>query len=148
VKRIEQLADLSRDHHQGLVIARKARRAATEGEFAVARSWTRISRRFEAELEPHFALEEEYLLPVLESGGMEQWAERVCSEHARLRALMGASADRTAANLLEFGELLECHIRFEERELFETAQDQIPPAAFDRLAAACLLHPRTCALED
>ena len=148
MKRVEQLQDLSRDHHQGLVIARKATRAAAAGEMSVARAWAMVERRFAAELEPHFGLEEEYLLPVLESAGMEDWADRVRAEHAQLRALTVEGAERSADSLGAFGQLLEQHIRFEERELFESAQGRIDAAAFDRLSAACLLHPRTCSIED
>ncbi len=148
MKRVEQLQDLSRDHHQGLVIARKATRAAAAGQMSVTRAWAMVVRRFAGELEPHFELEEEYLLPVLESAGMEDWAERVRAEHARMRELTAEGAERGPEALAEFGQLLERHIRFEERELFEAAQDRIDASAFGRLAAACLLHPRTCSIED
>jgi hemerythrin-like domain-containing protein len=73
--------------------------------------------------EAHFQAEERILLPgwlAADPGADPAMATRVQSEHLQLRA--GARALRadasTAEELREIGQLLEAHVRFEERELF------------------------------
>ena len=70
MKRASELRDLSDHHHQGLVQARRVRRAATGEE------GTSLEETFEAFLEfwqertsAHFRKEEEVLLPVLARNG-------------------------------------------------------------------------------
>jgi len=41
-----------------------------------------------------------------------------------------------------FGRLLEAHVRFEEREVFEIAQARLTPAMLRAVAEACRATPR------
>jgi hypothetical protein len=43
-----------------------------------------------------------------------------------------------------FGKALESHIRYEERQVFESTQNRLPTAALDAIAAACQSTPRVC----
>ena len=124
MKRVPELRDLSQDHHHGLVLARRARQAAAgeEGHEPSA-VWLEVEARFASELEPHFQIEE---TPI--------------DEHEPLRACVRTGSGRTAADLRRFGELLEQHIRFEEREPFEVAQERLSPEALRAVARACRAH--------
>lgn len=135
MKRAPQLIPLSDDHHQGLVLARRARQsAAGVGAFTPAQAWQEIAVRFGEELEPHFRIEEAVLLPALEAVGESGLTERLRAEHGELRAL-AAEAGGTE-RLRRFGELLDAHIRFEERELFPLAQEKLTPETLEKVRAA------------
>lgn len=123
MKRSPGLRTLSSEHHTGLVLARRATKAAANDQ--VADTWREVAQRFEAELEPHFHQEEEMLLPALMLVGETAIVQRTLAEHAQLRALVYDGA-RNAETLGLFAELLQSHIRFEERELFSIAQIRLP----------------------
>lgn len=123
MKRSPGLRDLSSEHHTGLVLARRVVQAATDDE--VAHAWGELVERFETELEPHFRLEETQLLPALAQAGDMAIVQRTLDEHAQLRALI-YDLPHDAASLRAFAKLLQAHIRFEERELFATAQLRVP----------------------
>ncbi len=128
LKRFPELRDLSVDHHHGLLLARKAKLVASgEEDTSPDEMWKEISERFRFELEPHFRVEEEALVPALEAHDKHDMARRLLQEHGGLRRFVTPGFDQTRENLGKFGELLESHIRFEERELFETAQEILTP---------------------
>jgi hemerythrin-like domain-containing protein len=136
------LRNLSEDHHYGLVLARKAKRAgAGEGDLSSADVWTEIETQFKEELEPHFQIEESLIAPPLEIQGESRLAKQLYEEHEALRQFLVPGSERTAADLRRFGELLEKHIRFEERELFEAAQNSLSPEALQAVAEACHARP-------
>lgn len=121
MKRHPELRKLSSEHHTGLVLARKASKAALDDENPQDRAsvWADIKQRFEHELEPHFQEEESDLLPALAEAGEIDLVERTRDEHRVMRELI---AQDDSGNLQQFAELLRAHIRFEEQVLFETAQ--------------------------
>jgi hypothetical protein len=138
VRRSAALRDLSDEHHAALVLALRARRtAAAGGAAAVAAAWREAERVFDAELEPHFAIEERWLAPPLEAAGEGALAARLREDHAALRAQRAAGAARDAAALGAFGARLAWHVRFEERELFPVAEQRLSPEALAAIADAC-----------
>jgi hypothetical protein len=141
LKRIAELRDLSDDHHTALVLARRCKQGAKGA--SVDALWDRVMEAFRSHLEPHFAIEERHLLPALETIGEATLAERIRKEHAELRALRDAPP-RDAETLASLGRLLEAHVRFEERQVFEPTQRRLPAAALRALASACEAIPRVC----
>lgn len=139
MKRIPELRDLSDDHHTGLVLARRCRQCARPGsELSPAEVWAQVQASFRTDLEPHFQIEERHLLPALESIGEGPMAQRIRRDHAALRALCDADASTAdASSVASFGVLLKSHIRFEEREVFDSVQDRLPADALASIAAAC-----------
>jgi hemerythrin-like domain-containing protein len=137
MRRDPNLVRLSRDHHTGLVLAKRARELATNEAREQRAAWTQMQARFADELEPHLQLEERGLLPALRAAGEDVLVDRTLTEHAELRRLI-ASADPSAPK--RFGEALTAHIRFEEADLFETAQRVLPADVLDALGA---LHEQT-----
>lgn len=131
MKRDPRLSGLSSEHHQALVLAR----SLTGGDTP----WTRedgvsLGLRFDTELEPHFKVEEELLLPALLRAGASQLVDRTMQDHAFLRERMttARAGDRSSARA--FGERLHEHVRFEERELFPACEALLPGHVLDEVA--------------
>ena len=138
MKRRPELRDLSEDHHHGLVLARNARRAASgNASLSVDAAWTEVEVQFAAELAPHFEIEELLIAPGLELAGESELTQRLFEEHQTLRDCVRPGSGRTAADLDRFGELLEAHIRWEERELFEMAERRLTGEALAAIVDAC-----------
>ncbi len=125
MKRIPALRRLSADHHRGLVLARQARTTSD-----ASLTWGEIQRQFRVELDPHFELEENGLLPALSAVGELELVERTLAEHRAMRALIATGGP---ADLERFAALLDDHIRFEEAVLFETAQRLLSSEALARI---------------
>ncbi|WP_374422889.1 hemerythrin domain-containing protein [Chromobacterium sp.] len=127
MKRHPALLELSREHHQALKMARQARLAAASGE---PERQARLAAELQAwsadALERHFIEEETMLFPRLAQSEHAALAIRALDEHRRLRALSAELAAPDATTLARFAELLEAHVRFEERELFERCQAGLP----------------------
>jgi len=145
LKRIEELRALSDDHHTALVLARRCQEAAQgRPTLSIETVWEGVLTAFSSDLEPHFQIEESFLLPALD--GLEEFelTARIRNDHARLRTLRDTTP--LTANLVEeFGRLLESHVRFEEREVFEPTQDRLPKAALRAISDACGSASRTTA---
>jgi len=137
LKRIEALQALSDDHHTALVLARRCQQVANERSPIAAESiWGRVLEDFAARLEPHFQIEEAYLLPALDEIEESELAARIRNDHTRLRAIRDTTPP-TKDLIDEFGRLLESHVRFEEREVFEQTQDRLSAAALRAISEAC-----------
>jgi len=144
VNRVPELRGLSDDHHTGLVLARRCRQAARPGSDPSPEvMWEQVLEAFSSHLEPHFQIEERYLLPALEAIGEASLARRIREDHGALRALRDAGAASRAA-IDHFGALLESHIRYEERQVFEPTQDRLPARTLEAIAAACRAIERSC----
>jgi len=124
MKRSRELRPLSSEHHQALLVAFQLKKGlAGHGESAGAPKdlpgLLSLARRYEdALLHTHTSAEEELLGPHLPPGELR----RLRFEHGELIRLMevakaGAAAESRAA-LTAFAELLERHVRWEEREVF------------------------------
>jgi len=122
MKRCAALIQLSREHHPALVLANRAQRIHLENSEAVLRFMMQVVETFARELEPHFQIEETKLLPALTSAGETELVKRTLTEHEDLRELANQLKAGNAACLRRFGEALEKHVRFEERELFAVAE--------------------------
>ncbi len=138
MKRIAALRDLSDDHHQGLVLARTAKQAANgQGTLSVAEAWEVVVHQFEQELEVHFQIEEDFLVAPMKAVGEMDLVHQLLEEHRQLRGFVTEGAARTVEALEQFGLLLEQHIRFEERQFFETAQVRLDEHTLKRVLEAC-----------
>jgi Hemerythrin HHE cation binding domain len=128
MKRHAALQQLSRDHHKALKLARQARFASDSGHaVAITEAAQTINAHFVEVLEAHFQAEEHDVLPKLAAAGGDDLVRRTLAQHAELRALNRQLEKPDGATLARFGALLEEHVRFEEREVFETAQALLYP---------------------
>jgi hemerythrin-like domain-containing protein len=135
MKRHSSLIPLSHDHHHGLVQARQLRRAA-DGDTTTRRAATAsFLRFFSDESVRHFRQEEERLFPALvDVASAEELLVKALLDHQRLHSLV-ARLDQdlgrgaTDAELMrELADLLENHIRLEERRLFPMVEKLVPEA--------------------
>ena len=145
MKRAPELRDLSDHHHRGLVQARRLRRAATGDEANMPEETAEAFLEFWQEgTTTHFREEEEVLLPVLaryreDLLGREPVVEMLL-QHARIRGLVMGLSDEVKGGsvrletLGSIGELLETHIRLEEREVFSTIEETLPEEALREVA--------------
>ena len=137
MKRDRRLRQLSDDHHQALVLARRATSAASVKPETLAALWDEVTRRFHGELAPHFSIEEKHMLPALERAGCAALAKRTRDEHAELRRIVIDDGHDLAIRLERFGTLLRDHVRFEERLVFEAVQERLSDAALEAVSEAC-----------
>ncbi len=119
MKRSPALQSLSREHHIALTLAKACERAAqSDDEGLVREVCQRAIQAFSDELEPHFQLEEQSLLPLLRSIETQPLVERTLADHEQLRELLTGLQQNNGDVLGSFGKCLSVHVRFEERELF------------------------------
>ncbi len=134
MKRASELINLSKDHHRALVIAKRAKTASGE---TAADIWREIEAYYSTELEVHFGLEEAHIASPLEALGETELVAKLYDDHRKLRAYFEPESTRTTTDLSDFGELLELHVRFEERQLFRAAQELLSPEALTAIEGAC-----------
>lgn len=127
MKRSLALQPLSREHHTALTLAKACERAAqSRDEKLVGETCQRVIRAFAEELEPHFQIEEQSLLPLLHSAEAQPLMQRTLADHQQLRALLDALQQNNIGALDSFGKRLSAHVRFEERELFPALENLLP----------------------
>ena len=137
MKRAPELRVLSSDHHRALVLARRAKKAGADETLSVGDIWSDIEKDFRTGLEPHFNIEELYIGAALEGLGKYELAEKLYAEHKALRKFFQSGCGRSSTDLQNFGKLLEEHVRFEERELFEVAQELLSSEMLYAIEKAC-----------
>ena len=130
MKRSPALVPLGHDHHRALEAALRLRRATAE-TLAEDLSYFREFWAAHAQRR-HFEIEEELLLPAITGDeGWDAMADRVRREHEQIREWAETAAGVDDAHAL--GELLNDHVRFEERELFELLEARLTQDELDRL---------------
>jgi iron-sulfur cluster repair protein YtfE (RIC family) len=130
--RHKSLIPLSHDHHNGLVVALRLKKGGPAspndpwlaGEENQAPQLLHFS---DTELLNHFALEEEVLFPLLDvSEELVSLTRELVEEHTEMRQMLDAIRLSPSTVLLtKFGEMLEKHIRKEERILFPLIEHEI-----------------------
>ena len=136
------LTPLSHDHHHGLALALRCRKQAL-GQIKPLgieglRERAEEFRRFVSDnLERHFQAEEKILFPFMSSLAPESQPliEELLKGHEQLREYSRRLEEETAIARLLFdvGDLLERHIRLEERELFPLFENQGTAAETQRI---------------
>lgn len=135
MKRSPELTPLSHDHHQALFAALQLKRAE---DASVARA--ALTSFFETHGRKHFRIEEEILLPGWFDGDADadrSLAGRVLEEHLLIRRAvrLAARGELSLDELNEAGDLLEAHVRFEERTLFPAIEARLAGESLVRLGS-------------
>ncbi len=139
--RIEALTCLSRDHHQGLVMSHRLQRYVAQyskNPNLVAALTKVVVGFFDQELVRHFTEEEEILFPAMEQYlGELPFIDELREEHQRMRSLVEQFRKHQSGvridDLQEFAELLEHHIRKEERSLSKMFEETMPEETIEVL---------------
>ncbi|MEP6654625.1 MAG: DUF3565 domain-containing protein [Myxococcales bacterium] len=147
MKRSLPLRNLSRQHHQTLVLARALRAAGSvpHSSEALTAEIRRLQAAGRAELAPHFQVEERELFPLSHGRGtaLAEQAATVRRDHAALREMLAAlSPDDFARQAGALAARLEEHVRFEERHWFPALEAVLDPATREELTWRLEPEPR------
>lgn len=131
IKRSKELAPLSREHHDGLLFAWKIKQGLandTPPETIVA--YTRWF--WSNHIKPHFKDEEKVLVKFLPADN--PLVRQMFKEHAQIRDLVISLDKEPNANTLQLlAEFITNHIRFEERQLFDYAEQVLTPEQLNEI---------------
>ena len=120
LKRSKELAPLSREHHDGLLFTWKLKQGLKNGT-SVETMCAFIKWFWVNHLISHFDNEEKILLKHLSV--YNDLVKQLLKEHEEIRAIINLLDKEPDVALIEqLAELLNDHIRFEERQLFEFAE--------------------------
>ncbi len=118
IKRYTDLQPLSREHHHGLQLCWKIR-TGLKKDIEIYRIRNYVVWFYEHLLLPHFEIEERYIFPIL--GNDHDLIKKVLLEHREIKRLVQLETE-LHKNLNTLAEILDSHIRFEERILFNEIQ--------------------------
>lgn len=149
-RRHPSLIPLSHDHREALGLAFRLHHPSPPGPVTpMTPASTPASRCaetlafFARHLVPHFDAEETLLFPFLRAhvATTGPLLDALIADHRRFEALrdgVAAAGDDAARGpaLTAFADLLETHVRREERELFEAFPEGVPPDETQRLGDA------------
>ena len=136
---------LSHDHHHGLALALRCRKQALGqlkpmGPAGLHERAREIFGFFAGNLVAHFRAEEEVLFPYLREIAPENGTmiDELMRDHEQIRATASQlEAGVASAKLIfDLGDLLERHIRKEERDLFPLFEQHTDPEKAEAIGAA------------
>jgi hemerythrin-like domain-containing protein len=128
------LIPLSQDHHHGLALALRCRKQALGqikpmGAEGLRERTKEFLAFYATHLVPHFRAEEEVLFPLLRSAvaESEDMIDELVRDHGQIRQAIPQLEGGTglAKLIFDLGDLLERHIRKEERELFPLFEQHV-----------------------
>jgi hemerythrin-like domain-containing protein len=128
------LVSLSHDHHHGLALALRCRKQALGQLKPMGAAGLRERAKefvdfYRINLIAHFRAEEEFLFPLMRAAlpGSAALIDELLDQHEQLRhAIPQLEAGSGLAKLIfDLGDLLERHIRKEEREIFSLFEAHI-----------------------
>jgi hemerythrin-like domain-containing protein len=138
------LIPLSHDHHHGLALALRCRKQALGqikpmGSAGLRERAREVLSFYTDHLSAHFRAEEEALFPLIGSAapGSGVIINELVRDHEQIRAAVAQleSGNGLAKLIFDLGDLLERHIRKEERELFPLFDRHVKTAEAE--AAGC-----------
>ncbi len=136
MKRSPELVPLSRDHNHVMQLARRARRAAdSASEREISRCWQALREAWRSEMSAHFAAEERLLFPRLHEHGQAELATELQREHDAIRRTLTRTDRLDATRLGVLGEVLEHHLRVEERQAFPLLEQSLSGLELTVIAA-------------
>ena len=124
MKRDANLVPLSRQHFRALVLCMRIHRQRAPREVLQQE----MLELYSEDVRFHFQAEEKFLFPAARSiAAVAPLVRELRAEHTRLRRAFAVARRRTlsSAELTRFADLLEAHIRKEERRLFEECQKRM-----------------------
>lgn len=139
IKRSKELAPLSREHHDGLLFVWKIREGlkmkVSPGKLKQYAIWF-----WQQHIKPHFFQEEKILLLYIPAE--HELAIRLKKEHEHIRELI-LSLDQEADNITftHLADLLDSHIRFEERQLFPFLEQSLSSEELNNIYQQLEQHP-------
>lgn len=120
IKRHTAIQPLSREHHHGLLLCWKIRQGLQKN-IEPSRIKTYVDWFWDTNLASHFQKEECYLFPIL--GTEHPLIKQALEEHKTIKTLIENQENIGTDSLFILEKILNDHIRFEERILFNEIQN-------------------------
>ena len=140
IKRSEQLAPLSRDHHEGLLLGWKIRQGLKK-EVGLDRINAYINWFWEHHLDEHFRQEENVFGKFVDA--KDEGLQRMLREHKMIKDL--ALKNNNEEELRQLDEIVTAHIRFEEREFFPHVESMLSADQLNEAASLLQKEPSNSA---
>jgi len=131
LKRSKELAPLSREHHDGLLFAWKIKQGLANGtSIETLCNYTRWF--WTNHIKPHFKDEEKVLVKFLPADN--PLVLQMFREHAQISDLIISLDKEPDSNSLQLlAEVINNHIRFEERQLFAYTEENLSPEQLNEI---------------
>lgn len=129
MKRHKALVQLSRDHHFGLLLCWKLKEGLKK-DISVERMSKYIGHFYLKNLKPHFAEEEEMVFDIL--GNQHPLIKEAVSQHRTFEKMI-SNGFETPQQIQDFKDLLELHIRTEERQIFPAIEEKATDKQLENL---------------
>ncbi|KAA9038023.1 hemerythrin domain-containing protein [Ginsengibacter hankyongi] len=150
IKRSEHMLKLSKEHHSGLLFCWKIRQGLKRG-VTTERIIKYTQYFWSHHLDEHFREEETILFSPLK----DELVQRAIEHHKQIKhtlgALQGSSADDAKQKLAQLANLVDDHIRYEERKLFPHLEKTLSDEQLNKIGqqlAALQPSPSTDDFED
>lgn len=133
MRRDINIVPLSRDHHDGLLFCWKIRQGLTKG-VSPDRIRRYVGYFWTHHMKEHFREEEDILFPTFQHPLCDQAIE----EHrhiARLVHLIIGKNSNIPEDCRRLADLVDVHIRFEERQLFHLFEEMLPKERLSAIGA-------------
>lgn len=145
IKRTVQLQPLSREHHDGLLFVWKLKQGL-ENHISPERLKDYTGWYWKNHIRPHFFQEEKILVPFMPAG--HPMAIQLKKEHDYIRELIiRIDQEPDRHDFIRLANLLETHIRFEERELFQYLEQHLSEEQLTTIYQKLEKHPVSCSEE-
>lgn len=139
IKRSPQLAPLSREHHEGLLLVWKIQQGLRL-DVDPERIRQYILWFWQNHIKPHFYQEEKILRPYIPADN--ELLKRMVREHEMIREfILGLDKEARKEILSSLSTLLNDHIRFEERQLFAYLEQTLSKEQLDIIFTQLEEHP-------
>jgi hemerythrin-like domain-containing protein len=140
MKRIEQLQNLSREHHLSLSLAQKAIKThEANNRESIEALCQAIVQDYPLTWTKHFKVEEETIFALFlatSATEVSQLCQLLEKEHRQMDAYYEQMQDGDYSVLGDFGTLLKKHTRMEERQLFPLLEEVMTAEQLQRVVSA------------
>jgi len=150
MKRHNALIPLSHDHHHGLLLAQLIKKDAPDYKGLPKDIEGKLKFTFDtynSSLKKHFDDEEKTLFPLIAGKDelLDTLINEIITEHRLLEKLIAdLTTSKNQIDLLdEIGNILDNHIRKEERDLFPEAQDVLTESELSAIEKNLILSSKT-----
>ncbi len=124
IKRNENIAKLSRDHHASLMFCWKLRHGI-KFQIDPARMINYVDYFTANHLEPHFKEEEEILFAPLQDAKVQRAIDEHTIIKTTLQKIHQSSPENQMEELVHLADLIDAHVRYEERVLFPHLEKEL-----------------------
>jgi len=132
IKRSEHIMKLSKEHHSGLLFCWKIRQGLKR-EAATERIIKYTQYFWSHHLDEHFREEETILFSPLK----DEMVQKAIEDHQQIKHILddlqGSSADDAIQKLTQLANLVDDHIRYEERKLFPHIEKSLSDEQLEKI---------------